>query len=147
MFKSKLKNDAALPSSSVSIIGAGNTFTGNLQCNGDLRVDGTVKGNIYSEAKVIIGLSGFIEGDIHCNEADITGKVIGSIYTKAGLILKQHASVHGDVHTAKLIIEPTASFNGKSYMGENNKQSEVSNNATVVLEQPEKSRLRVAAAL
>lgn len=147
MFKLKIKNEAALPSSSVSIIGAGNTFTGDLKCHGDLRVDGEVEGNIYSEAKVIIGLSGFIKGDIHCNEADITGKVNGSIYTKASLILKQHATVNGDVHTVKLIIEPAATFNGKSFMEENTKQSEVCNNATVVLEQPEKSLLRVATAL
>ena len=147
MFKSKLKDDAALPQSSVSIIGAGNTFSGELTCNGDLRVDGTVKGNIYGVAKVIIGLSGLIEGDIHCNEADITGKVIGNIYTKAGLILKQSSMVQGDVHTAKLIIEPAATFNGKSFMGENKTENIAENKSTEILDLPEKSHLRVAVVL
>ena len=147
MFKSKMKNDAALPPSSVSIIGEGNAFTGDLECNGDLRIDGFVKGNIYSKAKVIVGLSGIIEGAIHCNEADISGKVIGDIFTNAGLILKQHSAVHGDVHTKKLIIEPAAIFNGKSYMEENKAQTDIDHKDKIVLEQSEKSLLRVAAAL
>ncbi len=138
MFKSKSKNDAALPPSSVSIIGAGNIFSGDLECNGDLRIDGTVKGSIYSKAKVIIGQTGFIEGDIHCNEADITGSVTGNIFTKAALVLKENAVVNGDVHTVKLIIEPTASFNGKCVMGENNLQAKVDNNNTNFIEHAEK---------
>ncbi len=145
MFTAKLKKETPLPSSSVSIIGAGNIFTGDFECNGDLRVDGTVKGNIHSKAKVIIGLTGFVEGDIYCNEADITGKVTGNIYTKTGLILKQSATLHGDVHTPKFIIEPAATFNGKSYMGENNAQAQ--NGNADDFEQPEKSRLRVAGVL
>ena len=147
MFKSKFKNDAALPPSSVSIIGAGNTFSGDIDCNGDLRVDGSVKGNIYSKAKVIIGLGGFIEGDIYCNEADISGKVTGNIFTKVGLILKQHSALHGDAHTTKLIVEPAATFNGKSFMEESNEESEKENNTADFLEQSQKSILRVAAAL
>ena len=104
-----------------------------------------MKGNIHSKAKVIIGLTGFVEGDIYCNEADITGKVTGNIYTKNGLILKQSATLHGDVHTPKFIIEPAATFNGKSYMGENNAQ--IQNENADDFEQPEKSRLRVAGVL
>ncbi|MFN0082081.1 MAG: polymer-forming cytoskeletal protein [Ferruginibacter sp.] len=143
MFKTKFKTDSALPPSSVSIIGAGNTFTGDLDCNGDLRIDGIVKGSIYSKAKVIVGLTGFVEGDIHCNEADITGKISGNIFTKAGVVLKQNATVHGDLHTPKLIIEPSATFNGKSFMGEINLQSTLNGNREDIFETPEKSMLQI----
>ncbi len=147
MFKAKFNNDASLPTSSVSIIGAGNSFTGDLNCSGDLRIDGTVKGNIYSKAKVIIGLSGLIEGEIHCNEADISGRIHGNIFTKAGLILKQNATVHGDVHTPKFIMEPTATFNGKSFMGENNANSTTDIDKTDLPKQSEKSLLLVVQAV
>lgn len=147
MFKTKFKTDSPLPSSSVSIIGAGNTFTGDLDCNGDLRIDGAVNGNIYSKAKVIVGLTGFVEGDIHCNEADVTGKVTGNIFTKAGIVLKQHATLHGDLHTPKLIIEPSATFNGKSFMGEINLQSCLNGDSEDIFETPEKSMLQVVKAI
>ena len=147
MFTTKVKKEPSLPSSSVSILGAGNIFTGDFKCNGDLRVDGTVKGSIHSKAKVIIGLSGFIEGDIYCNEADITGKVTGNIFTKTGLILKQSATLYGDAHTPKFIIEPAATFNGKSFMDENKTETKVDNTVDKDLEQPAKLRLRVVGVL
>jgi len=116
--KSKSDNDESL-SASASIIGAGNTITGDIESNGDIRVDGTIKGNVYSKAKVLIGPSGLIEGNMHCNEADISGHVSGNIVTKGLLVLKGNASVSGDIHTSKLFIEPTASFNGQCHMGAN----------------------------
>ena len=102
-----------------SIIGAGNTITGDIESNGDIRVDGTIKGNVYSKAKVLIGPSGLIEGNMQSCEADISGNVLGNIVTKGLLILKGNACVSGDIHTAKLFIEPTASFNGQCHMGAN----------------------------
>jgi cytoskeletal protein CcmA (bactofilin family) len=104
---------------SASIIGAGNTITGDIESNGDIRVDGTVKGNVYSKAKVLVGPSGLIEGNMITNEADISGNIIGNITTKGLLILKGNACVAGNIHTAKLFIEPTASFNGQCHMGAN----------------------------
>jgi cytoskeletal protein CcmA (bactofilin family) len=116
--KSKSNHDESL-ATCASIIGAGNTITGNVECNGDIRIDGTIKGNVYSKAKVLIGPAGFIEGNMHCNEADIAGQVCGNIVTQGLLVLKGNASVSGDIHTAKLFIEPTVSFNGQCHMGAN----------------------------
>ena len=120
MFKSKQHNKKAHPESfSASIIGAGNTITGNIAADGDIRIDGTVKGNVYSKAKILVGADGLIEGNIHCREADITGHVNGNINTQEILHLKGSAAVSGDIHTAKLFIEPTVSFNGQCHMGAN----------------------------
>ncbi len=140
MFKTKSKSETALPPSSVSIIGAGNIFSGDLECNGDLRIDGTVKGNIYSKAKVIIGESGFAEGDIHCNEADVSGRVTGSMFTKAGVILKESAVVTGDIQTNKIIIEPSAKFNGKCTMNSQDSQ-EFNDRVDHLLKTPESTLL------
>lgn len=104
---------------SASIIGAGNIITGDIESNGDIRVDGTIKGNVYSKAKVLVGPSGLIEGNMHSSEADISGTILGNINTKGLLVLKGNASVSGDIHTAKLLIEPTVSFNGQCHMGAN----------------------------
>ncbi|MFZ4768787.1 MAG: bactofilin family protein [Ferruginibacter sp.] len=107
------------PANSASIIGAGNTITGDIESNGDIRVDGTIRGNVYSKAKVLIGPSGLIEGNLFSSEADIAGQVVGNINTKGLLVLKGNASVAGDIHTAKLFMEPTVSFNGQCHMGAN----------------------------
>ena len=116
--KSKSYHDET-QATSASIIGAGNTIIGDIESNGDIRVDGTIKGNVYSKAKVLIGPSGLIEGNLFSGEADIAGQVLGNINTKGLLVLKGNASVAGDIHTAKLFIEPTVSFNGQCRMGAN----------------------------
>ncbi len=120
MFNSKSKSTKEESLAvSASIIGSGNTITGNIDAQGDIRVDGTVKGNVTSKAKVLIGAEGMVEGNIQCREADIMGQVYGNIKTEELLHLKANAEVSGDIHTAKLLIEPTVSFNGQCHMGAN----------------------------
>ncbi|RYY70561.1 MAG: polymer-forming cytoskeletal protein [Chitinophagaceae bacterium] len=120
MFKPKPHNKKPHAESfSASIIGAGNVITGNIEAEGDIRIDGTVKGNVSSMAKILIGPDGLVEGNIFCREADINGQVCGNINTKELLHLKGNAAISGDIHTAKLFIEPTVSFNGQCHMGAN----------------------------
>lgn len=120
MFKQKTKTAKSSPSTvSASIIGEGNCITGDIASDGDIRIDGLIKGNVFSKAKVLIGPSGTIEGDMHCIDADIAGNICGKIVAKGLLILKGNAAVSGDIHTNKLFMEPTVSFNGQCHMGAN----------------------------
>jgi cytoskeletal protein CcmA (bactofilin family) len=120
MFKEKSKTSKSiLPAISPSIIGEGSCITGDIASEGDIRIDGTVKGNVISKAKVLVGPSGTIEGDMHCIDADISGNICGKIVAKGLLFLKGNAVVSGDIHTNKLVVEPTAKFNGQCHMGAN----------------------------
>ncbi len=119
MFNSKSKSEgaeASSPSGSTSLIGAGTTLKGDITSNGDLRIDGTLTGNIYCTAKVVIGANGVVEGDISGQQADIMGKVSGTIKVKDLLQLRSSSVVDGNLHAAKLQIEPSASFNGQCHM-------------------------------
>lgn len=120
MFTSKSKENAtpeATPAKvGASIIAAGTVIKGDIECSGDIRIDGTLKGNVHATNKVFIGNDGLVEGDIHCVQADIIGKVHGKITVKDLLNLRGKAFVKGDLHTGKLQVEPTASFNGNCHM-------------------------------
>lgn len=102
-----------------TLIGAGTTLKGDLSSNSDLRIDGTVHGNITSSAKIIIGNGGLVEGDISCNQADIVGKVSGNVRSKELLQLRGECVVTGNLYAGKLQVEPTATFNGQCHMGAN----------------------------
>jgi cytoskeletal protein CcmA (bactofilin family) len=118
MFKSKNKSSFDdMPATSTTIIGAGTTITGNVQSNGDIRIDGTIVGNLEAKAKVIIGANGLIQGDVYGKQADVFGKVKGSMNIDDLLCLHGKAAVDGDLYAGNLQIEPTASFNGKCHMG------------------------------
>ena len=120
MFNSKSKSSLnETPASSTSIIGAGTTITGNIQSNGDIRIDGIIKGNLVAKAKILIGAEGVVEGDIDGKQADVLGRVTGKIKVADLLYLHGQAVVDGDIYAGKLQIEPTAAFNGQCHMGAN----------------------------
>lgn len=102
-----------------TLIGAGTTVKGDISSTNDLRIDGTVLGNITSSAKIVIGNSGIVDGDITGNQADIVGKVTGNIRSKELLQLRGNCVVTGNLYAGKLQLEPTATFNGECHMGAN----------------------------
>ena len=119
MFNGKTKSDMpgeVSVGTSTSLIGAGTTMKGDITSNGDLRIDGTLVGNIHCSAKVVIGAGGVVQGDINGQQADIMGKVTGTINVKDLLQLKGGSILNGNIKAAKLQIEPTANFNGECHM-------------------------------
>jgi cytoskeletal protein CcmA (bactofilin family) len=100
-----------------TLIGAGTTINGDVVSNGDVRIDGTLVGNISGTAKVVLGTTGVVLGDINCNQADIQGKVTGKLMVKDMLYLRGEASIEGDIHAGKLQIDPQVTFNGHCHMG------------------------------
>ncbi len=103
--------------SGATLVSAGTTLKGDISSNSDLRIDGTVVGNIQSTAKIVIGTNGVVEGNISGNQADVVGKVTGNIKTKDLLQLRGECVVKGNLYAGKLQVEPTASFNGQCHMG------------------------------
>jgi cytoskeletal protein CcmA (bactofilin family) len=119
MFKSntntatKTENGA----SSINLIDAGTVVEGDIKSQGDIRVDGTVYGSVSSKAKVVIGSTGVIEGDMSATNADVSGSIRGKTTISDLLFLKSSASILGDIVTGKLIVEAGASFTGSCNMG------------------------------
>ena len=122
MFKNKptiMSNEKTNGGNGTTLIGAGTTLKGDISSNSDLRIDGTIIGNVICSQKIVIGASGNVEGDISGNQADIVGKVSGNIKTKDLLQLRGDCTVKGNVNAGKLQVEPTAIFNGQCHMGTN----------------------------
>jgi cytoskeletal protein CcmA (bactofilin family) len=120
MFNSKTKTtDGPQAGSGTTIIGAGTIINGDITSNGDIRIDGTLIGNLSSKAKVLIGQDGVVEGDINGQQADIMGKVTGMLKIKEMLQLRGKSNVNGELYAGKLEVEPTATFNGSCHMGAN----------------------------
>lgn len=117
--KSKSENtgDVSAPGTgAATIIAAGTVLKGDISSNGDIRIDGSLQGNIQCQAKVVIGSNGSVEGDISGQQADIMGKVSGTIKVKELLQLKGGSFVNGNLYAGKLQIEPSANFNGQCHM-------------------------------
>jgi cytoskeletal protein CcmA (bactofilin family) len=110
-------NRSEATGSSINLIGNGTVIEGDIRSNGDIRIDGTVYGNVVSKAKVVVGNTGVVEGDVNCQNADISGTVQGKTTISELLFLKSSSNVNGDIVTGKLIVEVGATFTGSCNMG------------------------------
>ncbi len=117
MFQKKKIDGDAQKTASVNIVGDGTDIHGNLTTKGDVRIDGKVKGDVSSKAKVVIGQTGEVEGNIYSHEAEISGKVIGNVEIIETLFLKASATLKGNIISNKLVIENGADFNGYCQTG------------------------------
>ena len=98
-------------SSSQNIVANGTKIVGDLTCEGDLRIDGTVEGNLKTPGKVVVGKSGIIKGTLNGTDAYFEGKFAGKLALSGTLTLKSSAHIEGEVVLGKLEVEPGATFN------------------------------------
>lgn len=102
---------------SINLIGNGTVITGNIQSDGDVRIDGNLNGDISISGKLVVGPMGYIKGNVICQNADVSGEIDGQITVAELLSLKANAKLLGDIITSKISIEPSATFTGSCNMG------------------------------
>jgi cytoskeletal protein CcmA (bactofilin family) len=115
-------NENEMTSNNINLIGQGTEITGDIVCNGDLRIDGNLTGNITSKGKVVIGETGKIKGEIVCKNSDISGIIEGKVSVLELLSLKSTSRINGDIATNKLAIEPGSRFTGYCNMSSENEK-------------------------
>jgi cytoskeletal protein CcmA (bactofilin family) len=113
----KTNKSSVTEGTSINLIGNGTNIVGDITSNGDVRIDGSLKGNITITGKLVIGASGILEGNVQCQNADVSGEIKGTINVTELLSLKATAKILGDIVTAKISIEPNATFTGTCNMG------------------------------
>ncbi|ERM81891.1 hypothetical protein P872_07065 [Rhodonellum psychrophilum GCM71 = DSM 17998] len=102
-----------------NVISKETRITGDIQALGNIRIEGSVDGTIYSKGRVVIGEVSVIKGNITSVEAEISGKVEGEVTCTEILFLRRSAIISGNITTQKLVVENGAVFNGKCQMNTN----------------------------
>ena len=103
----------------INLISNGTDITGDIKTNGDIRIDGTLTGNLNTKGKVVIGPTGKVSGEVICKNSEVSGIVEGKINVGQLLNLKASSKIIGDISTSKLSIEPGAKFSGNCKMSDN----------------------------
>lgn len=109
-------NGTAQKIPNLNMISEGTTVKGTINSKSDIRIAGSVEGEIICKGKVILSSSAQIEGNISSVDADIAGKVRGIIKIAGKVLLRQTAQLNGDIITKSLIIEEGAFLNGSCRM-------------------------------
>lgn len=113
----KKKTEQA-PMQGINLINEGTRITGDLVAQGDVRIDGFLKGDVNTRARLAIGASGQVEGQLTGSMVDIAGEVKGDVVVTGVLTLRKTAKIRGDLTVGKLVIEEGAMFSGQCTMTE-----------------------------
>lgn len=97
-------------------IAPGTKIVGNIESKGSFRIEGKIEGSLKVAGKIVVGKSGFVDGTIDCENADIEGKFSGKMTVSQELTLRSTALVEGEVSVGKLAVEPGATFNATCEM-------------------------------
>ena len=116
MFGKKDDTNASFAMQSMNTIGVGTSIDGNINSDGDIRVDGKIKGNVSTTGRLVIGQTGEVIGDLKCQNGNIEGNVKGNIQVFEVLKLTKTASVDGMVKTQKIVVEEGAILEAKVTM-------------------------------
>ena len=99
-----------------TLLGRGTSFEGKLTFEGTVRIDGKLKGEIFSDDTLIIGEGAYVEAEIDIGEVIIQGTVVGNIRARRSIEIHAPGKVKGDLHTPSLQVDKGVVFEGRSFM-------------------------------
>jgi cytoskeletal protein CcmA (bactofilin family) len=102
-----------------TVIGANTTLVGTVKTDGNIRVDGSVEGEIEVLGNLIIGATGRVIATVKAQNIHVSGAVKGEITATEQLEISPSGKVWGDITAASLHIEPGGLFRGQSTMASN----------------------------
>jgi cytoskeletal protein CcmA (bactofilin family) len=109
--KNKNNNSGAVE----TVLGEGAVFEGIVSCEGSIKIEGELKGNIKVANSIVVGPKGSVTGDIDAGEVIIFGKVTGKIDAEA-LEIKSTGEITGEVLIETLITEAGGIMRAKCEM-------------------------------
>ena len=83
----------------INLISNGTEISGDVKSTGDIRIDGTLTGNMNTKGKVVIGPTGKVNGEVICKNSEVSGTIEGKIIVSQLLILKISSRINGDIQT------------------------------------------------
>jgi cytoskeletal protein CcmA (bactofilin family) len=99
-------------SSSPTFIGAGSRFTGDLECESDLMVGGSVRGDGDVRGALTLSDGGRWEGEIRAGNAVIAGEVVGAVSIAEKLELRATARIKGSLKARSIAVAKGAIIEG-----------------------------------
>lgn len=95
-----------------TLIAEGLSIDGDITCDEELTVQGSLRGRLTSTDQVSVVTPGVVEADLSAHSVSISGQVTGDISATARVDLQSGGRLVGDVKAARLTIADGASFKG-----------------------------------
>jgi cytoskeletal protein CcmA (bactofilin family) len=102
---------------SVTVIGVGARFKGDLTLEGPAQILGVIEGQINSSGQVTVGSGASCQARVEAATIIVDGNVAGDLIARERLQLTNKAIVNGDISAAALVVADGATFIGHVAVG------------------------------
>jgi cytoskeletal protein CcmA (bactofilin family) len=99
-----------------TLLGRGSEFEGKLTFEGTVRVDGKIRGEIFSDDILVVGEGAEVQAEISVGVVIVEGSVTGNIRAQRAVELHAPARVKGNIVTPSLFIDKGVLFEGNCKM-------------------------------
>jgi cytoskeletal protein CcmA (bactofilin family) len=107
------------------VIGEHTEFNGNINAEGNVRIDGQLVGDVKSNGEVFIGSNSTITGDITSSQLTISGVVQGEVKVIGELKITETGNLVGDILVSSFIINKGGTFKGNCSINTADAQSDL----------------------
>lgn len=101
-----------------TVIAKGTALEGKFKSTENVRLDGSIQGEVQVDKRLVMGEGSHVQGNIHAKDAAIKGKIKGDIFVKEALHLLETAVIEGNITAKTMIVEEGARYNGSCKIGE-----------------------------
>lgn len=108
-----------------TLIAKGTVIKGNVEADGNIRIEGCIEGEIKTDGDVVLVETGKVIGNIDSSNAHISGRIEGNVKAKSQVHLTSSSIVDADMEVSSLVVDEGAVFTGRCIMG-NRKQTSTS---------------------
>ncbi len=102
---------------SVVMLGPRDRLIGELYIEGNLRISGTLEGQIEATGDVDVTEAATVKATVAGREVNVSGQVNGAVTASKKLVIGRSGSIVGDVRVPRLIMQDGASLSGNVSMG------------------------------
>jgi len=96
-----------------TLVGSGSRIEGTVECDGTLRVDGKVSGDLQCRESVVIGETGYVEADISATVIVIAGELHGNATGSEMIELMPTGRLYGNAAAPCIEVSKGAFIHGK----------------------------------
>ena len=105
------------PKGSESILAAGLTIEGKIECSGNIRVAGRFQGNVKVTGELTIEPGASIDGEVTADTVHVGGEIRGLIVAASRVEFKESGVLIGDLKAGSLTVVAGSKMRGKVEFG------------------------------
>ncbi|TNE61974.1 MAG: polymer-forming cytoskeletal protein [Bacteroidetes bacterium] len=112
-----LSNGTDKDGNQTTVIAKGTVIEGKFACSDNVRLDGSIKGEVQVDKRLVLGEGSSVEGNIHARDAAIRGRIKGDVFIKEALHLLETAIIEGNISAKTMVVDEGARYNGACKIG------------------------------